>query len=349
MSLPGPIVSARAWVSDHPLWSAVIAGGLLRLVNVAFGFGWFALDDYVYVVEPAWRWLADPTLPYPSALRSELLARAVSMCMAMARALGAEDPATVLRVVYSLLGLWSVAAIPAVYHLTRRRLGDDAARYAAWLMAAYALMPLISTRALIEVVAVVPLCWGLVLVDAGDEGTARRRLLMTAGGAICLGVAAMVRFQVGLLWLAALGWLVWRATVRRPDERATERWASVGGLLAGGLVALFVAGTADVAGGRPFMGTVWAYVRFNVGNPERFGTSAWYTYVLQIVAYTAPPATLWLARPLWRTFRAHLLVGTGLTSFILVHSVIGHKEDRFLFSVLPLVFVLLGGALAEIR
>ncbi len=64
---------------------------------------------------------------------------------------------------------------------------------------------------------------------------------------------------------------------------------------------------------------------------------------------TLPPLTWWLAKPLWRAYRKAPLIGIPLGVFVIVHSIIPHKEERFLFSVLPLAFALLGAALAQVK
>jgi hypothetical protein len=52
---------------------------------------------------------------------------------------------------------------------------------------------------------------------------------------------------------------------------------------------------------------------------------------------------------MWGAAKKHVLVAAALVVFVAAHSLVPHKEDRFLFPVLPLLFVLLGSALAEIR
>jgi hypothetical protein len=335
------------WAARRPIAPAVLAGLGLRLLSVALGVGWFALDDYVYAIDPAWQWLANPEAAFPSDVRTVVLARAVWLCMITARRLGAEDPASLLRAAYLALGFWSLLAIPAVYSLAKTRLGEDAARSAAWLTAAQALMPLVSTRALIEVVCIPPLVWGLVLADRTLRGPAWRRVAVSAAGALLIGVASIVRFQVGLIAVVVAAWLFWQS-VRERGAPLSTRLAPVAGLLLGGALAATMAGAIDLALGRPFLGTVIAYVDFNVHNAAQFGTSAWYTYLLQLLLYTAPPASLLLARPLWQACKRHTLVVLAVVVFVAVHSVVGHKEDRFLFPILPLLFVLLGAALADL-
>jgi hypothetical protein len=162
-----------------------------------------------------------------------------------------------------------------------------------------------------------------------------------------LGSAAIIRFQVGLIAIAAVAWLVWRSVLDRGSPGGL-RLAPLAGSVLGGGAAAVVAGAVDIAIGRPFLGTVAAYLVFNLESASQFGTSAWYTYLLQLLVYTAPPATLLLARPIWQACRRHGLVALGLAVFVLAHSLVGHKEDRFLFPILPLLFVLLGAALADL-
>jgi hypothetical protein len=260
----------------------------------------------------------------------------------------ADDPRTALQIAYLGVGGWSLLAVPGVYALSRSRLGDPAAGWAALLMASYALVPRISTRALIEVVCVVPLVWGLVLLDASCVGRARRRFAMALAGGLLFGFAVTLRFQLGIVALAMVVWLVIQAG-RDRDASLVTRLAPLFGFCAAGMVVLLAEGGRDMASGRPFLDTLIRYLRFNLQHSSKFGTSAWYTYLLQLVAYTIPPATLMLARPLWRAARAHALLSLCLLVFVLAHTLVPHKEDRFLFPILPLLFVLLGAALAQLR
>ncbi len=331
---------------------ALLVGLVLRIAAALGGYGPFASDDYRYVLAPAWRWLTQPAAAYGSVIRSPLLARAVWGLFELGEALGLRDPAWLVRFAYVGLGLWSLTAIPGVHRLTRRRLGDNAAMWAAYLTAASALMPRIATRALIEVVAIPFLVWGLVLVDeartvASAQPRAKdERVLahLALQGGILLGLATLVRFQLGLVLLCAAVILVWppRGVGGRPWA-----WRALLAFGIGAAVALPLQALLDISIDRLPLATPWSYVTFNFHGAAQFGTSPWYTYLLQLVVYTAPPATLVLARPLTRSLQRHVLVSVTLVAFILFHSLIGHKEDRFLFPVLPLLFVGLGAALAE--
>ncbi len=312
---------AKPWVLP------VLAGAFLRAVAALVGYGYFASDDYTHVLGMAATWLDDPSAPYNSDIRSPLLARIVWLCFAGARAVFGSDPIVHVHVAYFVLGMVNVLAIPAVYKLTLRRFGERAAVSAAWLMSAEALLPRVATRALISVVAMTPLAWGTWFADKTSPKPIRDGVI--AG--VLLGLAAMFRFQVGLVCVSVAALLAWRDRPR------------LAGLVVGGaLIALAqygIDGFTSVAG----------YIGFNGrGGSERYGTSPWFTYILDFLLLTLPPVTYWLAKPLWRAAKAHLLVSVPFAVFVLVHSLIPHKEEHFIFAVLPYFFVLLGTALLEV-
>lgn len=330
-----------AWCQAHPIWAPTIVGAVLRVAAAWTGFGPFAADDYVFMIEHPWRWVEEPDAPFPSAIRSPLLPRWMAALMSAADGVGITDPAVRLQAVYTLLGLASLAVIPGVYFLGRRRLGANVAHGAAWLVAVYFLMPRVATRALLGVAAMVPVVWGLVAADRVDQGAALRRFAWGLVGGSLLGLAGVIRFQAGLLGVAAFAVaLAW--TLRQRSVAAGAGWA---GLALGGAVMVGVQGALDMHLGRPFMGTVLAYWAFNVEHASRYGVSAWYTYLLQLVVLTIPPVVFFVARPMLKAGGRHPMVGWGLVAFIGIHSLIGHKEDRFLFPILPLFLLLLAAGL----
>lgn len=314
-------------LAKKPWVTPLLVGAFLRIVAAMAGYGYFASDDYTHVLGMAATWLDDPHAPYNSDIRSPLLARLVWLCFSGARAVFGSDPIVHIHVAYLVLGMVNVLAIPAVYKLTERRLGPHAALSATWLMAAEALLPRIATRALISVVAMTPLAWGTVFAD--KESTRPLRDGLIAGA--LLGLAAMVRFQVGLVCLCIAAVLALRDRPR------------LVGLVAGGAIAALaqygIDGFASVLG----------YVGFNgSGGSERYGTSPWFTYLLDFVLLTLPPITYWLAKPLWRAAKAHIVVAVPFVVFVIAHSLVPHKEEHFVFAVLPYFFVLLGAALVAV-
>lgn len=331
------------------LRAPLLFGALARVIAAFSGFGYFASDDYTHVLAMAYRWLDGPA-PYNSEIRSPLLARIVWVLFETEKFAGVRDPAWLVRWAYLALGLFSLLTIPGVFALAEKRLGTRAATMAAWLVAVEALMPRIVTRALISVVAMVPLVWGTVLVDADEVASSAQReerarwfaferFRRFGLGGLLLGIAAMFRFQVGIV-AATLAILV---VVR---DLRIRRWDGTLGVFVGGLVAALLQGVLDVTTQGAWFASIIGYVRFNSTEASRYGTSPWFTYVLDFLALTVPPLTLWLAKPLWTAARKHVAVSIAFAVFALVHSLVPHKEEHFIFAVLPYFFVLLGAALS---
>lgn len=332
----------QAWgLTDEGWKKPLVVALILRAVATVSGVGYLFADDYSSVMEPAAAWLDDPTAPFPWSIRSELFPRMFSFCLAMAQAIGLEDPARMLQWAYGLLGLWSLLAVVGTYKLTEKFFDARAATLAAWLMAAYPLMPRISTRALIEVACLPPLVWGLFFLVAAQRRERKAAFGWAVLGGALLAVAAMFRFQVGLIYVGVFPALVWQA------YRGKGSWEPVAGMFVGGLVGGGLQALLDtVTYGWPFA-SLYTYVKFNVENAtELYGaTGGFYTYFLFYVLLALPPAAIAFAKPFWRAARSAPTVALGLAVFVVVHSFVPHKEERFMFSGLPLFFCLLAPAI----
>jgi len=147
-----------------------------------------------------------------------------------------------------------------------------------------------------------------------------------------LGLAFESRYQVGImvaaggLWALRFGRLTWRSVA----------------FLGAGLLAAILLGTGlDAWGNGTLTLAPWNYIDQNLiqNRAADHGVSPWWHYFGQIVARGLPPLSLvllagvllsWILKP-----RSSL---TWVTlSFFLVHVLIGHKEFRFLFPILPAV------------
>ncbi len=340
----------RSWGLLELGWERpVVVGAVLRLVATLSGVGYLFADDYSSVMEPAAAWVNDPSQPFPWAIRSEFFPRLFSWCLSSAQSIGLDDPARALQWAYALLGLWSLLAIVGVYKLTEHFFDARAATVAAWLLAAYPLMPRITTRALIEVACIPPLVWGLVFLAVPRSCKTRLFWAGVAGGFL-IGLAAMFRFQVGLVYIGAfavVAWL-WIAALRAKSD-AGRAGARLGGMFVGGLLAAAAQALVDqLTYGWPFASLI-TYVKFNVEqSTELYGrTGGFYTYALFYVLLALPPAVIAFAKPFWNACKKAPLASVSLAVFVLVHSFVPHKEERFMFSGLPMYFALLAPALLE--
>lgn len=337
-----------SWFVAHPLLGSVLLAIIWRGLAAFSGIGWFAMDDYSYVIRPAAAWLQDPLALFPSSYRSLFFPKLFSLLLSFAQSLGATTPARQLQVAYMGLGLWNVLGVPAAYIL-----GDffskRAATIAALLWAGFVLMPYLASRALIEVVAMVPLAWAFVCFQLGQKDTRLGQLSWFFLGGIAFGLAAMFRFQVGVMGfgiIAVLSWNLWKTPPKTPY---LEKWAPMLGLTAAGILMLSVQGALDMGVGRPFLSTIWHYFTFNVAYSSKFGVSSGWNYIFQLLAYTIPPTTLFLIRPMWKAAFRMPLLSLCLAIFVIAHALVPHKEDRFLFPILPLWLMWVAVGLAELN
>ncbi len=320
------------WIRKHALISSLVAAASLRLVAAWCSYGWFTRDDYQLGIEQAYAWLHHTGASFAYDFRSPILTWGCMPFIALGEACGITDRAHLVRCMHLGWGLFSLLAIPPVFATAKRSFGDTVAAIAAWLMAGYAIMPTISCRAMIEVVAIVPLAWALLYID---RARGERRFGSAFKGALALCVATLIRFQLGLLFIAA-------AWVLRRQGRRT--WL---GLVLGAAVGVALQCLCDWSFGRAALATPLAYLRFNLTYASTFGTSPWYTYLLNFVLWTVPPATFALGKPLWLALMRQPWISAIFVVFVGVHSWVGHKEDRFMFSLLPMFFIVLASALHQ--
>jgi hypothetical protein len=336
---------ARDWMIAHPLAVALLSGLVARMVAASVALGFHARDDYFHVLDIAARWAADPSFDWDASdrpgagIRSHLLPRAVWVILVGARSLGIDEPETVLRIVYACAGLYSMLAIPAIYLAARRLLDGRGVLLATGLAALHFAMPYAGTRLLIEAFAIPPLALGLWLATYSSG-----RRLFFAG--VAIGLACWFRFQVGV---AALAFAVVIGLGGRREAGWGEAARRVLSFAAGGAVAVTAQGLFDLWTTGDFLGPVVRNIAINLNPHEGLSRSNPAAYLGFWLLLTVPPATFVLLPMLARAARGLPLVTWPLLAFILVHSLIPHKEDRFMLPALPLFLVLLAAAPAALE
>lgn len=326
-----------AFVSAHPLCTCVLAGAVARLSAALIGFGFHARDDYFHVLMPAMRWMADPSFDWDASslpgagIRSHLVPRLCWLCLRGFAALGITEPETILRGLHCVVGTYSLLVIPALYYAGKALLSERGAWVCALLGALHFVMPYAGTRLLIESMAMPPLAFGLYLLTSSR---ARRVFL---GGAV-IGLACWLRYQVAI---AAIGF-AFAVGVRAYKQGGARRLAhELTAFAGGGVVALIVQGIFDLLTTGVFLGPLVANIAVNMEPPSRLTKSSFSSYLAMWLVLTVPPATLVLVPAMIRAARRLALVTWPFALFVLVHSAIPHKEERFMLPVLPLFLVLL--------
>lgn len=283
--------------------------------RLVYGYGWLS-----------WEWQAD------QALRSWLGPLFFVPGLWLLKLAGFNGGAPAIMVSQLQVALLCAAALAGfAWWLGRIGVAGPARLLAvAWL----ALSPTMiawSTATTTDVLAM-GLFWALLPAAWSRPGTALSAFL--------LGLSIVMRIQMAALVLPVLAWRAWETR----DRRA---WLRTGAGL--GLAALPLAVTDWVSWGWPFA-SAYNNIRRNwVDSVASFyGVSPWYDYLPRLLENFGDRESIllfglallalagFLSRPLGRETRA-LWLGGAL--YLLAHSLIPHKETRFLVPAYPLAFL----------
>lgn len=298
---------------DRHFARALAIGFGLRLASAVFVYGPQALDDYKHGVWPAYQLYAGQSLDLP-AYRSLLLTWTLSLAPRVVGWFGIDSALGQVRAMYLELALISLLAIVGAYAFARRERSRLWGRLAIYLTALYPLMPFVGTRAFGEALATAFVALGFGVLPAWPFG-----------GFLALGVGTLYRFHVGVLFGAAALLAAWRG-----------RWRVVGAAAAAGVVTLGAEVLIDVGAGRAPLQTLFTYLAENEGGGARYGVSPWWNPWAFVLLVSLAPLSFAFAGRVPGLFKRHGAVVWPWLIFVAAHSLVAHKEERFLYPILAL-------------
>lgn len=308
---------------------AIVIGLALRILAAVFSPGYAMHDDHFVIEDGPFRWFLvdhggwfDRDVPpghsvvYPGILYGIFVA-SINV--------GITDPQSqmlVMRIIHALL---ATLTIPLAAAIARKIGSEESARAAAFLVAVFWVLPFLSVRNLIEVVSITPLMAGVYL----GLRRANVRDVLLAGLAFAL--AFVFRYHTAVIPATMILVLVWRKEWRMALLLVLSFVSAV--CLTQGIVDLLVWGQ--------FLGAPYTYWMNFVASSEEYANGPMYQYLLLIIGLLIPPTSLLL---LWRLFkdkrpalRYEVVLPTVV--FVLAHSLIANKQERFMIPVLPLLLV----------
>lgn len=299
------------------------AGLAFRLLCAYFVYGPQALDDYKHGVWPAYQYFAGLPVDLPE-YRSFLLVWLLAGFLKVGSWFGATSAVAQVRAIYAGLGLLSLTGIWGTYLFVRDLRSRLYAPLALYMSAFFPLMPFVSTRAFGEAVAM-----SLVMLAFGVLESARRRRsanlwVWTAGFAV-LGLATLFRFHVGLLYVGYAAVLL-----------SLRCWPGLAAAFLAGLLTLGGQAAVDAASGRLPFATLFQYLSENEGGAAQYGASPWYDTWAFVLALSLAPFSFIFARKLRGLWRREWPWLAPFLLYIAVHSLVPHKEERFLYPIVGL-------------
>jgi len=161
---------------------------------------------------------------------------------------------------------------------------------------------------------------------------------------ILAGLSFLFRYQMAVV---VLGILIWLSIIKK------ERVQNMLVLVLSGLLVILAGTFIDYWFYGHFVLVPWNYVKLNLlaGKASEFGTAPWYYYFYYVFRFAFFPVGIIIILSflilIIKKFRS-VFVWTVLP-FVLVHSLIPHKELRFLFPLINLVAVMIVLAIQEIK
>jgi GPI mannosyltransferase 3 len=241
---------------------------------------------------------------------------------------GSQGYLTAIVIVLSLLSLTTVWFS---YAWAKRAGGIAAAMIAAGGCALWYQLVYFGPKAFNEVVATAFLLPGLYLGMYAEEPGEKKRLFLAG-----LFLGATIALRLHWAPAAALAVLYF----------CHKRWASrAPALLAGLLLIVVASGLLDAfTWSYPFQSYI-RYVQIVVGHgrSSSYGVEPWYWYLVSLAKSLWPMLLLALAG-----VRRNAFLGWVALVIVASHSVIGHKEFRYVYPVIPIVITLAALGFVEI-
>ena len=297
------------------------------------GFGW--IDDQFLVVEIAQSWV-DGTdyyrwLPWTEGNTgpkgfSFFYVGLHYILFRLSEFAGITDPQAKMYIVRLLHALWSLLIIVYGYRITRIYGSERSARLVGWLLALFWIFPFLSVRTLVEYVSIPFFMAAIYLIATSGNKVHYLRWLWIG---FLLGLAINVRYQTGLIALGVgIALLV------------DLRWKETSMAAAGAILSLLIfQGLVDyLIWGEPFIQMI-SYVSYNASAAGEYTVGPWYHYILFLLAAMIPPVSLFILAGFLRSYRRVLIIFLPVLLFILFHSWYPNKQERFIVTIIPLLFI----------
>lgn len=302
--------------------------GLTLLVSF-FNQGIIALDDYYEIIAHI---IPAQTSSFSLAIteagfRSPFPSVVLLALTKFALFLGLESPISQLRFVMLCLGggIYALMCFCAsgFFSTTQEKL------ISSFLVSFYFVLPLLYGRPLIENLSGAFLVLGAFFAFKLCQTEKPHWLFFSI---LSISIASLFRFQTGVCILA----LPLLLLLRKQHKVWDVFFLSL-------LFCFFLTGTIDwlLTGG--FHRSVIAYTSYNISHSSSYGTTPFYTFFLLFFGLSIPPTFLGSYKGFsWKKqFEPLLPVALFFFVFVIAHSFVPHKEERFMIPVLVLFLILL--------
>lgn len=323
----------------HPLLVVVVIALALRLCSAIISQGYMAHDDHFETVRIAWVWHHDGLFESDGTLRWEGkpeigVLRSAAYNLFLLGLMKATSLAGIEhldihmyfnRLIHALL---SMLPVMFGYWYLKEETDQKTAIAGGLILGMHFLMPFVGVRNLVEMVAADLLLPSLYFAHRSMKTGSDRDACIAA---LLGGLSFMVRMHVGLTLLFVPFAMV-------INER---RWRQAILFSAAILVMVALQGLMDVWTHGKFLGSVTNYITGNLSQPPTI-PAPWYRYMLLIFGILIPPFSIAFVLSIFnmRVIKRHLIIWSGTILFIVGHSIVVNKQERFILPLFPVLIVL---------
>jgi 4-amino-4-deoxy-L-arabinose transferase-like glycosyltransferase len=241
--------------------------------------------------------------------------------------------------------MWTIIL---VYKLADRLGGRYAAISAGSIAAAHGLMPFLAVRNLIEAVCSPFLLWGVYELtraeDQSVDGAASTSWRWLRTG-LALGIGFLIRWQIAAAMAGIAAYLLYRRThltglKTRGTELGSRSWRGPILLAAGFAVPVLIQGVWDWSWHGIFLGSLVRYFEHNAAHAYSYVVGPWYRYLLLIFGVFIPPFSFLFVAGMGRWAPRLGVIPWAAGAFLLIHSLVPGKQERFLIPIMPLLIIM---------
>ncbi len=326
------LTSIWDFFEEKPYTRVILFAFALRLIPLFFSQGFYAHDDHYLIVEVAQEWLNGSNqsgwfvdvYEKNDNGRSVIYPGIIYSLLWVMETIGIYSPTIKMFIIsffHVILSLTMISLSMKITELYNKK----AITLVGLMLAGTWLLPFLSVRTLIEMVAIPPLLYATYLVLANKISSTKDILII----GFMFFLAFTIRYQT-ILVSAGIG----IELLRRKQYKQSI-----------GIVMMFLVLTSIVHGygdylmtTKPF-GKLLFYFVYNVENAENYLTRPVFDYVGLMFAFLFPPVGVLFFGLVWTQWKKTLPITLGILFFFVIHSLIPNKQERFVFTLIPFFFI----------
>jgi hypothetical protein len=310
-----------------------------RLLAGFYNFTPGAIDDYINIMDPALNYLQTGTSMISEVYRLPLMPWIAAGIMSIPYKLGFDHPRILTGFLHGVLAIFSLWGMLGFYRWTQTRFNQDQARYLTLFYGLHFSMAFIATRAYLSSLAMAVIPWVFVSWEQGKQGKPRALLYC----ALFVSLMVLLRFQLGFI---ALLFFLYAVKLYYQKTITTRQFIEFAG---GGILGVLLLAFIDIFDNRFPLSTVWEYFLINANThfgESVWGKNPWYTYIGTFLIFALPPFAFLLIPAFLKALREKSFMALIFLLFVISHSLIDTKLERFVFPMVPIFFMMLfSGAL----